>query len=190
MTAGNALGYSFALSLPAEEDRRLREWAERTAGATWDEAGAHVTLARFTGSVAPETLLPAMRQACFSLGAFEARFSKAVRAPYWDKPDAEIVMLVGEQPDDVSGILALRERLMAAVLPLGVTLFEGGPYVPHVTLTTGLAVEEALRLESAAGELDLRFRAQEVVYWCGGETEEVDAPADPAWYVVERLLLL
>jgi 2'-5' RNA ligase len=189
MKTENALGYAFALSLPSPEDARLRQWAHSTSGATWDEAGAHVTVARFTGSLPPAALLPAMHEACAGVGPVSARLRLAVREPYWDKPDAEIVMLVGAAPEDIAGVLGLRERLLTALLPLGVDLFEGGPYVPHVTLTTGLAVEEARRLESAAAELDLSFTANELVYWRGGETAEPDAPADPPWQVVERLLL-
>lgn len=190
MNTENALGYAFALSLPPPEDARLRQWADSTAGASWDASGAHVTVARFTGFLPPAALLPAVHEACTEARPVSARLRLAVREPYWDKPDAEIVMLVGATPEDIAGVLGLRERLLAALLPLGVDLFEGGPYVPHVTLTTGLAVEEARRLESAASELDLSFAANELVYWCGGETAEPDAPADPPWYVVERLLLL
>jgi hypothetical protein len=189
MTTPDALGYAFALSLPPADDRRLRLWAEATPGATFDAAGGHVTLARFTGSVPPGALLPALREACESVPPVAGRFNLPSREPYWDKAGTEIVMLVGERPEDVGGVLDLRERLLAAVLPLGVSLAEGGPYRPHVTLTTGLAPQEALRLEAAAGSLDLRFTSHEVVYWCGGETLDPEAVPEPPWQVVERVLL-
>jgi len=168
----------------------LRLWAEATPGASWDVTGGHVTLARFTGSQPPAQLVPTMRDACAGLGPVEAAFMQPSRRPYWDKPGLEIVMLLGKTLDDVAGVLSLRERLLTSMLPQGLSLLEGGLYRPHVTLTTGLPPEDALRLEASARHLDLRFTAHEVVFWCGGETTGLDATADPPWYVVERLLLL
>jgi hypothetical protein len=167
----------------------MRAWAETTPGATWDTAGGHVTLARFTGSLPPEALIPAFREACAGVQPISARFTSPARGPYWDKPGVEIVMLAGKEPDDVAGVLSLRERLLAAVLPEGVSLLEGGPYRPHVTLTTGLPSEDARRLEAEARDLDLRFTAYEVVFWSGGENPD-DGAAAPPWRVVERVLLL
>jgi hypothetical protein len=189
MTTPDALGYAFALSLSPAEDSRMRAWAETTPGATWDTAGGHVTLARFTGSLPPEALIPAFREACAGVQPISARFTSPARGPYWDKPGVEIVMLVSERPEDIAGVMALRERLLAAILPMGLTLLEGGPYRPHVTLTTGLPPGEANRLEATARDLDLRFTGHEVVYWCGGETLDPDAAAEPPWRVIDRVLL-
>ena len=189
MTTPNALGYAFALMLPPSEDARLRRWAEATPGATFDSAGGHVTLVRFTGDLPAEQLVPAMHRACEGAGPIEVALTLSFREDYWDKPGVEIVMLAGEKPEDVSGVLQLRERLLAAVLPEGVSLLEGGPYRPHVTLTTGLPSEDARRLEAEARDLDLRFTSYEVVFWSGGENPD-DGAADPPWHVVERVLLL
>ena len=190
MTTPDALGYAFALSLSPAEDLRMRAWAEAMPGATWDPTGGHVTLARFTGSLPPEALVPAVREACAGVQPIPARFTLPARGPYWDKPGVEIVMLVSERPEDIAGVLDLRERLLAAVLPLGLPLLEGGSYRPHVTLTTGLPAEDASRLEAAARDLDLRFTSHEVVYWCGGETVDPDVSPDPPWRIVERVVLL
>jgi hypothetical protein len=189
-TTPNQLGYAFTLSLPPIEDRRLHAWADATPSASWDVSGGHVTLARFTGALAPETLVPRLHEACSGFGSFEAAFTKPCREDYWDKPGLEIVMLIGETQQDVARVLDLRARLLATFLPTGLTLMEGGEYVPHVTLTTGLPPEEALRLEKSAHTLDLRFTANEIVFWAGGEGTDDDTPADPPWRVVERLLLL
>lgn len=189
MTTPRDLGYAFALSLPPAEDERVRAWARATSGATWDISGSHVTLARLTGSVPPEKLVPVIREAWSGVLPSEVTFRKPVREPYWDKPGLEIVMLAGETEADVAGVFDIRERLIESLLPQGLALFESGPFVPHVTLTTGLPPEEALRLEAAASALELRFVVHEVAFWCGGETTDPDMPADPAWYVVERMLL-
>ena len=189
MTTSSDLGYAFDLSLPPVEDLRLRLWAEATPGATWDVSGGHVTLARFTGSRPPEQLVPAMRDACAGLWPIDAAFTMPSRQSYWDKPGLEIVMLVGEALTDVAGVLDLRESLIASMSPEGLALLEGGPYRPHVTLTTGLPPADAHRLEAAARHLDLRFTASELVFWCGSETPDPDAPADPSWRVIERLML-
>lgn len=190
MTTGNPTGYAFTISLPPSEDHRLRQWTDATPGASWDMSGGHVTLARFTGSVAPESLIPVLHRACANFGAFPVAFNEPSRQDYWDKPGLEIVMLVGEAPEDVAKVMELRERLLSSFLPEGLSLMEGGEYIPHVTLTTGLPSEEAHRLEAAARDLTLRFTAHEVVFWSGGETSDPDTPADPPWHVVERLLLL
>lgn len=189
MTTPGDLGYAFALSLPPGADARLRAWAEATPGATWDESGSHVTLARLTGSVPPENLIPAFHEACARLKPFQAAFTLPLREPYWDKPGLEIVMLAGETATDIAGVMALRDLLLAATESRGLVLFEPGDYRPHVTLTTGLPSQDALRLETAAGALNLRFTAEEVVYWCGGESPDAQTPAGPPWYVVDRVLL-
>jgi hypothetical protein len=134
--------------------------------------------------------VPGFHKACASLGAFDVCFNLPVREPYWDKPGLEIVMLAGERPGDVAGVIELRERLIANLAPLKLTLAESGPFQPHVTLTTGLPAGEALALEAAAAGLELRFTAREVVLWSGGETTEEDAAPDPPWHAVERVLLL
>ena len=189
MTITNNLGYAFTLSLPPKDDERLKRWAEQTPGATWDLSGGHVTLARLTGSLPPEELVPRFHEACAGLTSFPAAFTRPVREDYWDKPGLQIVMLAAETEEDIAGVLALRERLLAKFLPEGLTLMEGGEYRPHVTLTIGLPEEDAQRLERLARPLDLRFTAHEVVYWSGGETASPDTPADPPWHPVERLLL-
>jgi hypothetical protein len=190
MTTQKALGYAFALSLPPKEDERLRQWAEATDGASWDMSGGHVTVARFTGNLPPETLVPLLVDACANLGPFQAAFTKPCREDYWDKPGLQIVMLVGEKEADIAGILRLRRRLLERLPFAGLTLIEAGEYNPHVTLTTGLPPEQALLLEKQAEDLNLRFTANEVVFWCGGETIGLDEPANPPWRIIERLLLL
>jgi hypothetical protein len=190
MTTEKNLGYAFALSLPPTEDEALRRWAEATEGASWDASGGHVTLARLTGTLPPESLIPLVTEAWADVGPFEAAFTKARREDYWDKPGLEIVMLAGKSEEDIAGVIGLRERLLEAVLPAGLRLMEAGEYIPHVTLTTGLPTEQALQLEKEASALDLRFTACEVVFWSGGETIGSDEPADPPWCVIERLLLL
>jgi len=190
MTNPYPTGYAFTVSLPPSDDHRLRQWTDETPGASWDISGGHVTIARFTGSLAPESLVPAFQEVCSEFGSFEAAFTEPMREEYWDKPGLEIVMLVGQEPDDVARVLELRERLLAKFLPMGLNLMEGGEYIPHITLTTGLPPEDAKSLEQAARSLALRFTAHEVVFWSGGETNDPDTPADPPWHVVERLLLL
>jgi hypothetical protein len=189
MNQPRRLGYSFLIALPPAVDERLRAWTTTAPGASWDVSGGHVTLARFTGDLPPEALAPAFRAACQGLGSFEAGFCAAVREPYWDKPGLEIVMLVGETPEDVAGVLELRNRLLAALAPLDVTLLESGDYLPHITLTTGLPPHEALALESAASTLDLRFTAREIHMWSGAETEDPSEVAEPPWHPVERAIL-
>lgn len=188
MTTAN-IGYAFTISLPPSEDQELRRWTESTPGASWDMSGGHVTLARLTGSRPPQELVQVFQEACAGVGAFQVAFTEPVREGYWDKPGLEIVMLVGEKPEDVAKVLELRQRLLDAFLPAGLALMEGGEYVPHVTLTTGLPPEDAARLEGLATGIDLRFTVNEVVFWSGGESTG-DAPADPPWHIVERLLLL
>ena len=190
MTISNALGYAFMIALPPAVDQNLRRWTEATPGASWDVSGGHVTLARFTGNLAAQKLVPALHEACAGFGAFDVRFSVPAREAYWDKPGLEIVMLIGERPHDVAGVVDLRERLIASLLPMGLALMESGSYRPHVTLTTGLPPVEALALEAAAAGLELRFTAHEVVLWAGGEPAEDGAPAGPPWRAIERLLLL
>jgi hypothetical protein len=190
MTPSKALGYSFLIALPPAVDARLRRWTEATPGASWDVSGGHVTLARFTGTLAPSRLVPAFHEACAGMGAFDVCFSLPVREAYWDKPGLEIVMLSGDRPADVAGAVELRERLIASLAALTVGLMESGPFQPHITLTTGLPHDEALALEAAAAGLQLRFTAHEIVLWSGRETAEEDAPADPPWHAVERVLLL
>ena len=190
MTTPKDYGYAFALSLPPTEDQHLRRWAESTDGASWDMSGGHVTLARFTGTLSPEALIPLFAQACAGFDPFDAAFPTPRREEYWDKPGLEIVMLVGETDQDIAGVLALRERLLATFLPTGLSLMEAGDYNPHVTLTTGLPPEKAHLLEKEARALNLRFTASEIVFWAGGETIGVDEAADPPWRVIERLLLL
>ncbi len=168
----------------------MRAWTEAAPGASWDVSGGHVTLARFTGTRPPESLVPLLHEACAHFGSFEAAFTKPSREEYWAKPGLEIVMLVGETLSDVARVVALRERLLAAFLPAGLSLMEGGDYRPHVTLTTGLPSVDAHRLETAAHKLHLRFTASEIVFWSGGESTSPETPADPPWRVVERLLLL
>jgi hypothetical protein len=189
MSEPRNLGYSFLIALPAAVDERLREWTAATPGASWDVSGGHVTLARFTGYLAPVELGRAFRDACQGMGAFEVGFCKAAREPYWDKPGLEIVMLVGETPEDVAGVLELRRRLLSGLSSLDVALLESGDYLPHITLTTGLPAQEALSLEASASALDLRFTAREVVMWSGGETVEDAVPADPPWHPVEHVML-
>ena len=119
-----------------------------------------MTLARFTGTVAPDALMPLFHEACRGFGPLDAAFTQPTREDYWDKPGLEIVMLVGAAPGDVAKVVELRERLLATFLPTGIELMEGGEYRPHVTLTTGLTPEDALRLEAAAQSIALRFTAQ------------------------------
>lgn len=189
MTIPGQLGYAFALSLPPAEDTQLRAWAESTPGASWDASGSHITLLRLTGSLPPEKLVPVLHNTCSNIAPFQAAFTKPAREPYWDKPGLEIVMLVGETDEDVAGVFSVRERLMASMLPEGLSVVEAGRFVPHITLTTGLPEAEALRLESAARGLDLRFTVDELVFWCGGETPDPERPADPPWFLVERVAL-
>jgi 2'-5' RNA ligase len=189
MTSHPPLAYAFAISLPPADDARLRAWAAATPGATWDDYGGHVTLVRLAGSLAPDVVAARMREACAGAETFEAAFTRPIRQSYWDKPGLEIVMLVAEREADTAGVLHLRERLLTSLSALGLELAEGGPYVPHVTLTTGLPAAEAGVLESAAAGLDLRFTAREIMFWCGGETADPDAEADPPWRIIERLQL-
>jgi 2'-5' RNA ligase superfamily protein len=190
MRATNAFGYAFVIAVPPRANRELRRWTAVTPGASWDASGGHITLARFTGHLQPEALASAFLAVCAGLEAFDVRLCTPRRAPYWDKPGLDIVMLTGAEPDDTAGVRGLRERLLGAMLPLGVRLMEGGDaYLPHITLTTGLPSDEAKALERAATQLELRFTAQEVVYWSGGEAAEDHAPADPPWHVVERIVL-
>lgn len=184
MTRTNRYGYAFAIALPPETDAVLRRWTESTPGASYDAAGGHVTVARCKGDLEPEALLEPFESACRQVRPFEVTLCRTARGPYWDKPGLEIVMLVGGRPEDVQGVLTLRERVLAAVGPLGVRLAEGEAFVPHLTLTTGLAAREALELEAAAEGLALRFTASEVMYWSGGEEG-----APPAWRQVRRVRL-
>lgn len=173
--------YAFTLPLPADLDARLRRWTEDAPGATWDEAGGHITLLRLAGPPALEAVKGALEAACAERNPFPIRLAQVVRAPYWEKPGLEIVMLTGAAPADTAGVQALRDELIQALADHALRLYEAGEFRPHVTLTTGAPKEAAQELEMAARELDLTFTAQEVMLWARTGPE----PAQD-WHVVER----
>ncbi len=63
---------------------------------------------------------------------------------------------------------------------------EGGEYVPHITLTTGLSEAETEALVQAASALDIDFTVEEVALWHESFREGSE---EPYWYLFRSIHL-
>jgi 2'-5' RNA ligase len=174
-------GYALAIMLDPSLDEALRRWTERQEGATWDETGGHVTVARLTCTAPEAEVEAALRSLCRDLRPLELRLERPVVAPYWGKPGLWIVMLVAAGPPEARPLTELRDSLVAGLAAVGLSLLEEGQFVPHLTLTTGVAEDEAKVLAAAAEGLNLVIQVTAITLWAGGEAVDERGDAVPPW---------
>ena len=177
--AASARHYSAAILLPAAVDEPLRHWSLAQEGGTWPSWGGHITvLAGFTTLTDLDRMQQAMGRSGAGFQPFTLRLNRAVRDSYWGRPGLETVMLTPDpESSGAAALRALRELLNASLASLVRDLcpdLNGKPYLPHVTLTTGLRPREAAKLAEAAAQLDCEFIANEL--WL---LEEILASAGP-----------
>ncbi len=108
-------------------------------------------------SAAPQQLIAQrIRHACGSVRPFRLHLTDIQVSDFWGKPDLRIVMLADSNGSS-SGVHRLRTRALESLGDTDLELIEGGPLVPHLTLTTGVPTLDAARLCEAAATLNIEF---------------------------------
>ena len=144
--------FSIQLLLPEDENRRLRKWTDRTAGASWPEWGGHVTLVpSFTTSAGVTAVRAQAAAVCADYDTFTIDFGQAVAVKDWTRPQFQAVFLtcVDEAIPGYQEMLRLRQELDGLDLPDRQELrpeLRQQTLKPHVTLALGLADVEAASL--------------------------------------------
>jgi hypothetical protein len=172
--------YGLAVMLPEREEEALRQWTRHTPGSSYDTLGSHISLLTFHADVTPSELSFCLRRTTSSFAPFAISLCHVKEERYWGMPDRQIVMLT---PDDSSMnmLSGIRQRLLStlsAELPGFHQEDIPGPFLPHLTLTTGLDQPSASTLAQHAAELRIDFLVQSISVWsrnhCG---------ADRTWFV-------
>jgi 2'-5' RNA ligase len=182
--------FAVAIMLPQHIDERMRRWSTQAPGSTWDASGGHVTVTAFHTASSPDVVAAEMAGVCSGIRPFSAHFAAVEIGPYWGKPGLNIVMLVeGEEGPGARGVVRLRQRLndgLAKRLDDFELRDEGGDYVPHVTLTTGVPEAETEALADATRAVEIDFVVSEVALW----HESFPAgPSTPYWSLFRTIAL-
>jgi hypothetical protein len=126
-----------------------------TPGATWPDEGGHVTV---LPPVVPirglEAVEAAIAGVCAAWAPFGLELSRLVRAPHLARPHVHTVLLAEPAATGRPGPLrGLRRALASALRPVASDpspAYTRSRYLPHITLTLGVAEPEAARLAGAA----------------------------------------
>ncbi|MGH2586017.1 MAG: 2'-5' RNA ligase family protein [Dehalococcoidia bacterium] len=148
--------YSLQVLLPDELDGQLRRWATAQPRGTWPTWGGHLSLlADFETALDPIVLAVRLERVCRRFHPFEIHLPRVVLDDYWGRPGFKIVMLMpaGRSTGGCSRLCRLR---ISAARALGLDssyLWEeaaGHRFTPHLSLTWGVPVAEAVALVEAA----------------------------------------
>lgn len=153
MTAyDGAVTYSLQVLLPDALNRAISNWAAKTPGASWPEAGGHVTLApRFVASCDTAELEARLAAVCAEVAPFDLRLGSPAVVPDLTRPAYHALFLTPGADTDVgiAEILYLRRAVDRALEPVRTWLhpeLDRPPFLPHITLAMGIAESEAHKL--------------------------------------------
>ncbi len=154
--------YSVQVMLPAEIEETLRQWAERTPGATWPEWGGHISLVNlFVPIRGIQVIKGEIADICQAFSPFQLCLDQVAVEIHWRRPHLQTVLLKAcdKTTPGYRTLVRLRDSLVAALGPLKRDVapeVSQRPFDPHLSLTWGLEDTEAERLASAARQAGLR----------------------------------
>jgi 2'-5' RNA ligase len=151
-TRDSPVTYSLQVLLPDALNRSISTWAAKMPGASWPEAGGHVTLApRFYASCTTAELEARLAAVCAKVAPFDLRLGSPAVVPDLTRPAYHAVFLTPGADTDVgiAEILSLRSAIDRALEPVRTWLhpeLDRQPFLPHLTLALGVAQSEAHKL--------------------------------------------
>lgn len=158
-----SLEYSIVALLPAEIDRKFKQWTT-DHGSTWAPWGGHISLVtRFelSHNATPQDMVDHIGAVCRKYPPIPLNLNQITREDHWRRPQFDTVLLLGDPTlEGVRTTQRLQAALMKSLAPITTNLYPeivGRPYKPHLTLTIGVPTEDANRLANQARQDNLHL---------------------------------
>ncbi len=166
----DAVTISLQILLPEAINRRFARRVAGLEGASWPEWGGHITLVPpFAPKIERSAVLVRVAAVCEQTDPFTLHLAEPTAHPDSTRSGYQAVFLTmpDAEADDYRRLLALRERLLAALEGVREDVrpeISAQPFLPHVTLALSLGEQEAMRLvrDLRADSIQAEFRVKEL----------------------------
>ena len=162
--------YSLQILLPASVEEAFRQWSVQV-NTTWPQWGGHITLLSRFKSRQPDMnlqpiLTPFIQEICRRYEPFFLRFETIKIDEHFVRQGLQTVLLVGEpESSSVETLSDIQRDLVKKLTPHIQFCYPQvalQTFIPHLSLTLGLPVQEADQLAEQArlSDLNLNFRVE------------------------------